>query len=221
MVLIEASILAADLMRIGEQIREAEEAGVDGFQIDVMDGHFVSNITFGPDTVRAMRLVSHKFLDVHLMITNPERYLEVFTDAGADRLVVHIEGCLNIHHVLQSIRDLGVEAGVALNPGTPLCAVEELIGLADVIQVMTVHPGLGGQKLILSQLDKIRRLRQLLDERGLSTLIAVDGGINTSTAPEVVACGAKILVSGTSIYGSPQSVKENVEKLRASVHGCD
>jgi ribulose-phosphate 3-epimerase len=219
MVLIEASILSADFARLGEQAREAEAAGVDGIQVDVMDGRFVPNITFGPGIVRALRPLVRVTLDVDLMIVEPERHLAAFADAGADRLTVHREACTHPHRVLQSIRDRGVQAGVAIGPGTSLSAVEELLDLADLVQIMTVDPGWGGQPFLDSQLDKIRRLRRRLDERGLDTPIAVDGGINLTTAPLVVGAGATVLVSGSSIYNTRASVAENVVALRASVEG--
>jgi ribulose-phosphate 3-epimerase len=214
---IEASILSADFARLGEEAREAEVAGVDGLAVDVMDGHFVPNITFGPGAVRALRPLVSMVLDVHLMIIEPERYLAAFAEAGADRLIVHQEACLHLHRVLQSIRELGIEAGVAINPETPVNVLEEVLDLTDLIQVMTVNPGFGGQRFIHSQLDKIRCLRRVLEERGLDIPIAVDGGIDTTTAPLVVSAGATVLVAGSSIYNSRGSVAENVAALRVSV----
>jgi len=209
--------LSADFARLGEEAREAEVAGVDGLAVDVMDGHFVPNITFGPGAVRALRPLVSMVLDVHLMIIEPERYLAAFAEAGADRLIVHQEACLHLHRVLQSIRELGIEAGVAINPETPVNVLEEVLDLTDLIQVMTVNPGFGGQRFIHSQLDKIRRLRRVLEERGLDIPIAVDGGIDTTTAPLVVSAGATVLVAGSSIYNSRGSVAENVAALRVSV----
>lgn len=217
MIEIEASILSADFARLGEEAREAEVAGVDGLAVDVMDGHFVPNITFGPGAVRALRPLVSVVLDVHLMIIEPERYLAAFAEAGADRLIVHQEACLHLHRVLQSIRELGIEAGVAINPETPVNVLEEVLDLTDLIQVMTVNPGFGGQRFIHSQLDKIRCLRRVLEERGLDIPIAVDGGIDTTTAPLVVSAGATVLVAGSSIYNSRGSVAENVAALRVSV----
>jgi ribulose-phosphate 3-epimerase len=217
MIVIEPSILSADYTRLGEQAREAETAGVEGIQVDVMDGQFVPNITFGPGIVRALRNVVNVTLDVHLMIVEPERYLKEFVDTGADRLFVHQEACTHLHRVLQTIRELGIEAGVAINPGTPLSVLEEALDLADIIQVMTVNPGFGGQEFIQSQLSKISHLRQILDERGYRTPIAVDGGIDTTTAPLVVKAGATVLVAGSSIYNNKGTVAENVAALRASI----
>jgi len=217
MIAIEPSILSADLTRLGEQAREAEAAGIDGLQVDVMDGRFVPNITFGPLVVRALRSVVSVPLDVHLMIVEPEKYLEDFAAAGADRLMVHQEACVHLHRVLQRIRELGAEAAVAINPGTPLCVLKEVLYLCDLIQVMTVNPGFGGQPFIHSQVDKIRHLREMLDDRGLEIPIAVDGGIDPTTAPLVVEAGASVLVAGSSIYNSKASVAENIAALRASV----
>ena len=217
MIAIEPSILSADYTRLEEQAREAETAGVEGIQVDVMDGQFVPNITFGPGIVRALRNVVNVTLDVHLMIVEPERYLKEFADAGADRLFVHQEACIHLHRVLQTIRELGIEAGVAINPATPLGVLEEVLELADIIQVMTVNPGFGGQEFIQSQLSKISHLRQILDERGYRTPIAVDGGIDTTTAPLVVKAGATVLVAGSSIYNEKGTVAQNVAALRASI----
>ena len=217
MIVIEASILSADFARLGEQAREAEAAGVDAIQVDVMDGRFVPDITFGPGVVRALRPLVSLPLDVHLMIVEPERHLVAFADAGADRLIVHQETCPHLHRVLQYVRELKIAVGVAINPGTPLSVLEEVLHLADLIQVMTVNPGWGGQPFLHSQLDKIRRLRRMLDERGLDTPIAVDGGIDTTTAPLVVDAGATVLIAGSSVYNDKASVAENVAALRASV----
>jgi len=217
MIAIEPSILSADLTRLGEQAREAEAAGIDGLQVDVMDGRFVPNITFGPLVVRALRSAVSVPLDVHLMIVQPEKYLEDFAAAGANRLMVHQEACRHLHRVLQSIHELGLEAALALNPATPLSTLEDVLDLTDAIQLMTVNPGFGGQPFIRSQVDKIRRLRQMLEERGLDIPIAVDGGIDPTTAPLVVEAGATVLVAGSSIFNTRASVAENIAALRASV----
>jgi ribulose-phosphate 3-epimerase len=214
---IEASILSADFGRLAEQAAEAEAAGVDAIQVDVMDGRFVPNITFGPGLVRTLRKHLSVLLDVHLMIVEPELHLATFVEAGAGRLIVHQEACPHIHQVLQSIREMGVQAGVALNPGTSVSTVEEVLDVADLIQVMTVNAGRGGQAFIHSQLDKIRRLHYMLNERGLEIPIAVDGGIDLNTAPLAVRAGATVLVAGSHIYNDAAPVAENVARLRASV----
>jgi len=214
---IEASVLSADYLRLGDQVREAEEAGVDGIQVDVMDGRFVPNITFGQGMVRALRSVVSVTLDIHLMIVEPERYLEEFIEAGADRLFVHYEACIHLHRTLGRIRELGAEAGVAINPAAPASVLEQVFDMADIIQVMTVNPGFGGQEFISSQLDKIRHIREMLDRRGIQVPIAVDGGIDIVTAPLVVKAGATVLVAGSSIYNEKAPVAQNVAALRKSI----
>lgn len=216
-IIIVPSILAADYTRLGEQAREAEAGGAGALQIDVMDGRFVPNITFGPGIVKALRSVVDLFLDVHLMIVEPERYLEDFAKAGADRIIVHQETCPHLHRTLASIRELGIEAGVTINPGTPLVVLEEVVELADLIQIMTVNPGFGGQAFIHSQVEKIAWLRDLLDGLGYDIPIAVDGGIDVTTAPLVVEAGATVLIAGSSVYNEDASVTENIAALMESI----
>ena len=217
MVSIEASVLSADFARLGEQAREAEAAGVDAIQIDVMDGRFVPVITFGAGVVGAIRRLVSLPLDVHLMIVEPELHLETFAEAGADRLIVHQEATPHLHYVLGAIRRLEIQAGVSISPGTPPVVLEEVLDLTDMIQVMTVNPGWGGQPFLYSQLDKIRRITRMLDERGLDIPIGVDGGIDPTTAPLVVEAGATMMVSGSGIYNGRASVADNIAALRASV----
>ncbi|HKM75605.1 MAG TPA: ribulose-phosphate 3-epimerase [Candidatus Bathyarchaeia archaeon] len=217
MILIEPSILSADLLRLGEQAKEAEDAKANGLQIDVMDGEFAPNITFGPDLVRALRRVVNLKLDAHLMINEPERFLIPFADAGADRIIIHEEACTHFYRVLQSIKSLNIEAGVAINPGTALEAIHEVLDLVDFVQVMTVSPGFSGQHFIASQLDKVKRLRQTLEEHNLQIPIGVDGGIHMETAPLAVAAGATVLVGGSSIFNNTGSVAENIAALRESI----
>lgn len=216
-VILEPSILSADTSRLGEAVRAAENAGVKAIQIDVMDGHFVPNIAFGPDVVKALRDEVDLFLDVHLMITEPSRYLKIFSDSGADRLIVHLESEGDTASLLRSIEKLGVKVGLAINPSTDLKELEEFVNLVDVVQVMTVNPGFGGQTFMKDQLDKIRNLKRKMNELGLSVRIAVDGGINSETAPLAVQAGASILVAGSSIYNQEGSVEENVKLLTESI----
>lgn len=217
MVQIVPSILAADYTRLGEQVHETEAAGVTMIQIDIMDGCFAPNLSFGPGIVAALRPLVDMAFDVHLMIVDPDRYLATFAEAGADRLIVHQEACTHLHKTLQSIRSLGIEAGVTLNPATPVNVLEDVLDLVDIVQVMTVNPGFGGQAFIHSQLAKIRRLRTMLEERELEIPIGVDGGIDTTTAPLVVEAGATVLVAGSSVYNQAASVAENVAALLASI----
>ena len=217
MIIIEPSILSADFTRLGEAVREAEAAGVSWIQIDVMDGRFVPNINFGPGVVEALRPITKLKLDVHLMIVEPEKYIKMFTDAGADRIIVHEEVCYHLHRVLESIKELGVQSGVTLNPGTPAAAIGEVLELSDFVQVMGVNPGFGGQKFIWSQIEKIREIKNMLGKKGLDVPIGVDGGIDTQTAPEVVRAGATVLIAGSSVYNARGSVKDNIKALLNSV----
>lgn len=219
MVRIVPSILSADFARLGEQAREAQSAGVDTIQIDVMDGQFVPNITFGPGVVAAIRPLVSLTLEVHLMIVEPDRFLGVFVEAGADRLIVHQETCDDLRGTLESVRDLGVKAGVTISPDTQATAAREVFDLVDLIQVMTVYPGFGGQDFLFDQLTKVQEIRQMLEEEGLEVAVGVDGGVNTSTAPQIVAAGAEALVAGSSVYNDRATVAENIAALLASIEG--
>ena len=214
---IEPSILSADFAQLGQQAREAEDAGVEGIQIDVMDGHFVPNLTFGPGVVKSLRKTVSLFLDAHLMINNPHIFLEEFAHSGANRIIVHQEVCEDLTTVLRSIRKLKVEAGVAVNPETPVTTVESVLDVADCVQVMTVSPGFAGQRVMEDQLSKIQRLRREIDQRHLKTSIVVDGGIDPKTAFLAVRSGATVLVAGSSIYNQTGSVAQNVTDLRKSI----
>jgi ribulose-phosphate 3-epimerase len=197
------SILSADFSRLGEEIRAVEAAGADIIHIDVMDGHFVPNITIGPLIVQAARKVTKLPLDVHLMIENPELYIADFAKAGADYLTVHAEAAYHLHRLVQSIREhKGVKAAVSLNPATPLEALDYVLSDLDMVLIMSVNPGFGGQAFIPSQLDKIRALRKRIDDRRLDLEIEVDGGIKTDNAAEVAAAGADILVAGSAVFGA-------------------
>ncbi len=211
------SILSADFGCLGEQVAEATKAGADYIHIDVMDGRFVPNLTIGAPVVAAIRPWTNLPLDVHLMIEAPEHQIDQFVRAGADIITVHIEACPHIHRVVQTIKESGVKAGVALNPGTPVDAVNEILASVDLVLVMTVNPGFGGQTFIEDTLDKIARLRAELDKKGLATELEVDGGINAEIAPRVVQAGAKVLVAGAAVFNSKQTVKEALGKIRASL----
>lgn len=217
MVIVEPSILSADFARLGEGVKDAEEAGASVIQIDVMDGRFVPNINFGPGVVSAIRPLTNMKLDVHLMIVEPEKYIETFAKAGADRIIVHQEACTHLHRVLQSIRELGIESGVTLNPATSESTIEYVLDLADFVQVMGVNPGFGGQSFIESQLDKIRSIKTMLENKGLDIPIGVDGGVGTDTAPLIVEAGATVLIAGSSIYNSKATVSENMKALLNSI----
>ncbi len=211
------SILSADFGRLGEQVAEATKAGADYIHVDVMDGHFVPNITIGAPVVTAIRKWTDIPLDVHLMIEAPESQIDQFAGAGADIITVHIEACLHIHRVVQQIKGLGVKAGVSLNPGTPISMLNEILPSLDLVLVMTVNPGFGGQTFIEATLEKIACLRDELDRRGLAAELEADGGINAEVAPRVVKAGARVLVAGAAVFSSGQTVKERLEKIRASL----
>ena len=217
---IAPSILSADFGRLGAQVEEATAAGADYIHVDVMDGHFVPNITLGPLVVEAVRRHTHLPLDVHLMIERPERFLSEFAQAGASILTVHVEACPHLHRTLEQIRATGVRAGVTLNPATPLSAIEEALPYVDLVLVMSVNPGFGGQSYIPSATDKIRRLRRMLDEGGYGAELEVDGGIAVKTAPLAVAAGARVLVAGSAIFNQERSVKQALADLRASVESA-
>jgi ribulose-phosphate 3-epimerase len=212
--LIAPSILSADFARLGEEVEAVEAAGADWIHVDVMDGHFVPNITIGPDVVKALRRRANKPLDVHLMISPADPYLEAFAAAGADHIIVHVEAGPHIHRSLQAVRALGKKAGVVLNPGTSESSIEHVIDLVDLILVMSVNPGFGGQAFIPDAVEKIRRLRAMAGGRPID--IEVDGGITPETAPRVVAAGANVLVAGTAAFrgGNPESYRTNIAALR-------
>ena len=212
---IAPSILSADFARLGEEVAAIDAAGADFIHVDVMDGHFVPNLTIGPLVVKALRKVTQKPFDVHLMIAPVDPYIEEFAAAGADIMTVHPEAGPHLHRTLQAIRAAGVRPGVALNPATPVSAVEPVIGDVDLVLVMSVNPGFGGQAFIASQLKKIEALRRMIDASGREIMLEVDGGVNPSTVRDVVAAGADVLVAGSAVFkGGASAYAANIAALR-------
>jgi ribulose-phosphate 3-epimerase len=218
---IAPSILSSDFARLGEQVREAIDGGADFIHVDVMDGHFVPNMTIGPLVVAAIRPITQAAgvpMDVHLMMEKPERLIPEFAQAGASSLIVHVETCPHLHRTVQHIKEHDVRAGVTLNPATPLVSLEEILPYVDLVLIMSVNPGFGGQSYIPTSTQKIARLRHMLDENGLSHVdILVDGGIEPENAAEIAGAGATVLVCGSAIFNKRASVAENIAALRAAV----
>ncbi len=217
MVKIAPSILSADFARLGEQVTEAVEGGADYIHVDVMDGHFVPNITIGPLIVEAIRPVTTLPLDVHLMIENPDRYVGDFARAGADIITVQLEACTHLHRVVQAIKELNVRAGVSLNPATPLASLTDILPDLDLVLIMSVNPGFGGQSFIPHSISKLRALQELMKELGATGEVEVDGGINAETAADVVEAGAQVLVAGSAVFNKKAAVSENIAALRRSL----
>ncbi|HSR32277.1 MAG TPA: ribulose-phosphate 3-epimerase [Anaerolineae bacterium] len=213
---IAPSILSADFSQLGQEVAAAEAGGGDYIHVDVMDGHFVPNITVGPLVVKAVRQVTTLPVDVHLMIDPPERYLPDFAAAGADGLTVHVETCPHLHRTIQQIKELGCRAGVALNPSTPAATLEEILPDVDLVLVMTVNPGFGGQSLIERMTAKIRRVRSMLDEIASQADLEVDGGIDPDTAQSVVRAGADVLVAGSAIFGAEEGIASAIAQIRTA-----
>ena len=213
---IAPSVLSADFARLGEQVLEAVEGGADFIHLDVMDGHFVPNLTFGPPIIQALRTQTDAAFDVHMMVENPERYIPSLAEARADLITVHVEAVRHIHRVVHQIKDAGILAGVALNPATPVSAVEEILPDLDLVLVMSVNPGFGGQSFIESSVEKIAHVRRMLDERGSPVALQVDGGIGPDTAERVVRAGARVLVAGSAVFGSPHGIAGAIDLIRRS-----
>ncbi len=216
MKLIAPSILSADFAKLGEQIKAVEAAGADWIHIDVMDGHFVPNITMGPIIVEAARRSTSLPLDVHLMIENPDRYINDFAKAGADWISVHAEACIHLNRTIQMIREAKARPGVVLNPATPLSAIEWVLEDVDFVLIMSVNPGFGGQAFIENSLDKIRALRSVIQKKGLSTLIQIDGGVNDKTIVKIAEAGADVFVAGSAIFGS-KNYSETIQGFKAKI----
>ena len=216
-VLISPSILSADFLHLQDALSQAEAAGADWVHIDVMDGHFVPNLTMGPFIVEACRRATRLPLDVHLMIENPDRLIPAFIEAGADYLTVHVETCPHLHRTLESIRDREVRAGVSLNPATPAASIAEVLPLLDLILVMSVNPGYSGQRFIGSVVPKIEQIRKSLDAIGSAARLQVDGGITPETAPAVVQAGADVLVAASAVFGHPEGIAAGLKALRRSI----
>ena len=215
MVKIAPSILAADFARLGEEIAAVEAAGADLLHVDVMDGHFVPNLTIGPPVIKAIKAVTKLPLDVHLMVEQPDALLPDFIDAGSDNLTVHVEACRHLHRTIQSIKDAGVRASVVLNPATSLYALDEILLEVDMVLLMSVNPGFGGQRFLPATLEKIRTLRAQIEERQLPVAIEVDGGVKADNAADICAAGADVLVAGTAIFGQPD-YGAAIRELRAA-----
>jgi ribulose-phosphate 3-epimerase len=215
---IAPSILAADFARLGEQVAEAERAGADRIHVDVMDGHFVPNLSMGAPIIASLRRVTHLSLETHLMISNPDSYLDEFVEAGSDSFLVHWEGNANLHRTIHRIRSLGKRVGVAINPATPAAVLEEILQEVDQVLVMTVDPGFGHQHFLHTTKPKIRRVRQMIERIKPACDLEVDGGIDAETAREAVEAGANVLVAGSSVFGDREGVAAGVRSLRASVH---
>ena len=218
---IAPSILSADFSRLGQQVKEAADGGADCIHVDIMDGHFVPNLTIGPPVVQAIRPWTDLPLDVHMMISEPERFIGRFAEAGADIITVHAETCPDLHRVVHQIKEAGVRAGVAVSPATPLAAVKEVLPDLDQLLVMAVNPGFGGQAFIEAMVEKIGRARAVLDERGLAAELEVDGGIDATTAKTAVQAGARVLVAGSAVFSQDVSVADAIARIRESVTASD
>ena len=215
--MIAPSILSADFAKLGEEINQVVAAGADVIHIDVMDGHFVPNITIGPLVVAAVRKITKAPLDVHLMIANPDQYIEAFAEAGADWITVHVEVCNHLHRTIHAIKQLGKKAGVVMNPATPLTTLDYILDDLDLVMLMSVNPGFGGQKFIRSAIDKTRKLKEMIDARGLKVGIEIDGGVSPATIGEIARAGANIFVAGSAVFGQDNYAKVIAELKRLAL----
>jgi ribulose-phosphate 3-epimerase len=211
---IAPSILSADFSKLGEQVKIAESAGCDWIHIDVMDGHFVPNMSMGRLALEACSRITELPLDVHLMVKQPEKFVEIYAESGANHLTVHVEATHNIHRLLQKIRELGCKVGITLNPGTPASAIEPVIHMVDHVLVLTVNPGFGGQGFLSETLPKIKQIRQKLDQVNQEALIEVDGGISVSTLPDVIKAGAQVFVAGNAVFNHPRGISTGIQSLK-------
>lgn len=218
---ISPSILSADFGRLAEQIKEVTKAGADYIHVDVMDGHFVPNITIGPSVVAAIRSHTSLPFDVHLMIDSPQKYIPEFVKAGADIITVHAEACTHLHRIIEQIKELKIKAGVSINPATSISEIEEILPDIDLALIMSVNPGFGGQRFIDSSIPKIQRLRKMIDQQGLTVELEVDGGINADIAPRVVDAGAQVLVAGAAIFNNKESISQALNRIKQSIAGHD
>lgn len=213
MIKLAPSILSADFAKLLEDVKKVEKAGCEYLHIDVMDGHFVPNITLGPGIVKSLRKDVNMIFDTHLMIENPDNYIKDFVDAGSDLIVVHVEACRHLHRTIQNIKSYNVKAGVALNPATPIETIKHVLQDVDMVLIMTVNPGFGGQSFIESMIEKIKELKQIIDEKNLNVDIQVDGGIKPSNINQVVEAGANVIVAGSAIFNS-ENIEETVKLMR-------
>jgi ribulose-phosphate 3-epimerase len=218
-IVLSTSILSADFGHLADQVQQVQAAGADWIHVDVMDGHFVPNLTMGPFIVETCRRITRLPLDVHLMVSNPQDLIEAFARAGANRLSIQIESSPHSYRILEQIRDLGCSPGIVINPGTPASALEAVLPLADMVLVMTVNPGYSGQEFIPQVVDKIAQVRCMIEERGLNTLIQVDGGITAETLPATYKAGARVFVAATAIFKHPGGIAAGVRALRAAAEG--
>jgi ribulose-phosphate 3-epimerase len=216
-IIMAPSILSADMTQLGDQVKQAVDVGADWIHVDVMDGRFVPNITFGPMIVEAVRRVTDVPIDVHLMIVEPERHLQAFANAGTNHITVHYETCPHIHRTLQSIREMGMSPGLVINPGTPISVIQEQAHDTDSVLIMTVNPGFGGQAFIRSMVDKIQRTKRLLEENNSKAFIQVDGGINTSTINQCFQAGATNFIAGSAVFNHEKGIKAGLQALRESI----